>query len=176
MVTRASNALPELDLSKRAAPPVPAGKDAARLHVWIRTDERPSTYDDRSGAKHDVLSQLMEDTGGRRKDVVIGNSKGYYDYRLQFNDPSWQKKQNSDGAAVSEYAGSYVEVKDRHESYEYKGEVKEKKKILNSIFNTDEQNVFSLKHSKMAFRALTMLCIARTEISGKAYNRVGGRF
>ncbi|KAJ5429704.1 hypothetical protein N7491_006720 [Penicillium cf. griseofulvum] len=90
-VTRASNALPDLDLSKRAAPPVPVGKDATRLHVWIRTDERPSTYDDRSGAKHEGLNQLMKDTGGRHKDVVIGNSKGYYEYGLQFNDPSWQK-------------------------------------------------------------------------------------
>lgn len=146
-VTRASNALPDLDLSKRAAPPVPAGKDATRLHVWIRTDERPSTYDDRSGAKHDGLNQLMKDTGGRHKDVVIGNSKGYYEYGLQFNDPSWQKKPNGDGAAVSEYAGPYVEVKGGHESYEYKGEVKDKRKTLNSISNT-----------------------ARTEISGKVYN------
>ena len=63
-----------------------------------------------------------------------------------------------------------MEVKDRHKSYEYKGEVKDKEKILNSIFNTDEQHLLSLKHSKMAFRALTMLCIARTEISGKVYN------
>ncbi|KAB8253530.1 hypothetical protein BDV32DRAFT_156065 [Aspergillus pseudonomiae] len=145
--TRASNALPDLDLSKRAAPPVPAGKDATRLHVWIRTDGRPSTYDDRSGAKHDGLNQLMKDTGGRHKDVVIGNSKGYYEYGLQFNDPSWQKKPNGDGAAVSEYAGPYVEVKGGHESYEYKGEVRDKKKTLNSISNT-----------------------ARTEISGKVYN------
>ncbi|GAB1201076.1 hypothetical protein APSETT444_010463 [Aspergillus pseudonomiae] len=145
--TRASNALPDLDLSKRAAPPVPASKDATRLHVWIRTDGRPSTYDDRSGAKHDGLNQLMKDTGGRHKDVVIGNSKGYYGYGLQFNDPSWQKKPNGDGAAVSEYAGPYVEVKGGHESYEYKGEVRDKKKTLNSISNT-----------------------ARTEISGKVYN------
>ncbi|KAJ5185413.1 hypothetical protein N7472_010253 [Penicillium cf. griseofulvum] len=146
-VTRASNALPDLDLSKRAAPPVPVGKDATRLHVWIRTDERPSTYDDRSGAKHEGLNQLMKDTGGRHKDVVIGNSKGYYEYGLQFNDPSWQKKPNGDGAAVSDYAGPYVEVKDGRESYEYKGQVRDKRKTLNSISNT-----------------------ARTEISGKVYN------
>ncbi|KAE8310514.1 hypothetical protein BDV41DRAFT_391611 [Aspergillus transmontanensis] len=146
-VTRASNALPDLELFKRAAPPVPAGKDETMLHVWIRTDERPSTYDDRSGAKHDGLNQLMKDTGGRHKDVVIGNSKGYYEYGLQFNDRSWQKKPNGDGAAVSEYAGPYVEVKGGHESYEYKGEVRDKRKTLNSISNT-----------------------ARTEISGKVYN------
>lgn len=168
--TRASNALPDLDLSKRAASPVPAGKDATRLHVWIRTCGRPSTYDDRSGAKHDGLNQLMKDTGGRHKDVVIGNSIGYYEYGLQFNDPSWQKKPNGDGAAVSEYAGPYVEVKGRHESYEYKGEVKDKRKTLNSISNTGKQHLPSWKHSKMAFRALTMLYIARTEISDKVYN------
>lgn len=117
-VTRASNALRNLDLSKRAAPPVPAGKDATRLHIWIRPDERPSTYNDRSGAKHDGLNQLMKDTGGRHKEVVIGNTKGYYEYGLQFNDPNWQKRPNGDGAAVSDYAGPYVEAKGGHE---YKG-------------------------------------------------------
>ncbi|QLI71168.1 uncharacterized protein G6M90_00g066750 [Metarhizium brunneum] len=127
-----------------SAPPVPAGKDATRLHVWIK---RPSTYDDRSGAKHDGLYQLIKDTGGRHKDVVIGNSNGYYEYGLQFNDPSWQKKPNGDGAAVSDYAGPYVEVKGGHELYEYKGEVKDKRKTLNSISNA-----------------------ARTKISGKVYN------
>ncbi|KAE8419476.1 hypothetical protein BDV36DRAFT_133905 [Aspergillus pseudocaelatus] len=146
-VTRASDALPDLDLSKRAAPPVPAGKDATRLHVWIRTDQRESTYDDRSGAKHEGLNQLMKDTGGRHKDVVIGNGQGYYEYGLQFDNRNWQKKPNGDGAAVSEYAGPYVEVKGGHESYEYKGEVKDKRKTLNSISNT-----------------------ARAEISGKVYD------
>ncbi|KAE8336065.1 hypothetical protein BDV24DRAFT_142538 [Aspergillus arachidicola] len=169
-VTRASDSLPDLDLSKRAAPPVPTDGDATRLHVWIRTDQRPSTYDDRSGARHDGLNQLMKDTGGRHKDVVIGNSKGYYEYGLQFNDPSWQKKPSGDGAAVSAYAGEYVEVKGGQEKYEYKGVVKDKRKTLNSISNTGKKHLPSLKHIKMAFRALTMLCIARTEISGKVYN------
>ncbi|KID60481.1 hypothetical protein MBR_10355, partial [Metarhizium brunneum ARSEF 3297] len=100
-----------------------------------------------TGAKHDGLYQLIKDTGGRHKDVVIGNSNGYYEYGLQFNDPSWQKKPNGDGAAVSDYAGPYVEVKGGHELYEYKGEVKDKRKTLNSISNA-----------------------ARTKISGKVYN------
>jgi hypothetical protein len=123
----------DFHLSKRAAPEVPNGKDATKLHVWIRTDERPSTYDDRSGANHEGLNQLMKDTGGRHKDVIVGNSKGYYEYGLMFNDRSWQTKSNGDGAPVSEYAGKYIEVKGGRESFEYKGQVKDGRKTLNSI-------------------------------------------
>ncbi|KAF1849700.1 uncharacterized protein K460DRAFT_411531 [Cucurbitaria berberidis CBS 394.84] len=139
----------DFDLSKRAAPPVPSGKDATKLHVWIRTDERPITYDDRSGAKHEGLNQLIKDTGGRHKDVVVGNSKGYFEYGLQFNDKSWQTKPNGDGAPVSEYDGDYIEVKGGHESYEYKGQVKDGRKTLKSIAT-----------------------MAETEIKGKTYNHV----
>ncbi|KAH8702955.1 hypothetical protein GQ44DRAFT_778277 [Phaeosphaeriaceae sp. PMI808] len=148
-VGEVNNALQDFHLSKRAAPKVPSGKDDTKLHVWIRTDERPITYDDRSGATHEGLNQLMKDTGGRHKDVVVGNSKGYYEYGLQFNDKTWQTKPNGDGAAVSDYAGAYVEVKGGHESYEYKGQVKDGRKTLNSIST-----------------------IAAAEIKGKTYNHI----
>lgn len=129
----ANNALESAEIFKRAAPSVPKGKDATKLHVWIRTDERPITYDSRSGATHEGLNQLMKDTGGRHKDVVVGNSKGFYEYGLMFDDPSWQKKANGDGAPVSEYAGAYVEVKGGKEAFEYKGQVKDGRKTLKSI-------------------------------------------
>lgn len=136
-------ALETLQLPKRALPSVPKGKDATKLHVWIRTDERPSTYDDRSGASHEGLNQLMKDTGGRHKDVVIGNpSKGYYEYGLQFNDKTWLKKPNGDGAAVSSYDGAYVEVKGGHEMFEYKGQVKDGRKTLKTIGTVGKSTSF----------------------------------
>lgn len=122
------------ELSKRAVPSVPQGKDATKLHVWIRTDERPSTFDSRSGASHEGLNQLMKDTGGRHKDVVIGNpTKGYYEYGLQFEDRSWLTKPNGDGAAVSSYDGPYTEVKGGQEMFEYQGQVKDGRKSLKTI-------------------------------------------
>ncbi|KAJ4372648.1 hypothetical protein N0V86_008011 [Didymella sp. IMI 355093] len=135
-------------LQKRALPSVPKGKDATKLHVWIRTDERPSTYDDRSGASHEGLNQLMKDTGGRHKDVIIGNpTKGFWEYGLQFNDKTWLKKPNGDGAAVSSYEGAYIEVEGGHEMFEYKGQVKDGRKTLKTIGT-----------------------VAETEIAGKTYN------
>jgi hypothetical protein len=136
-----NSALEDLHLTKRGAPQVPKGKDANKLHVWIRTDERPITYDDRSGATHEGLNQLMKDTGGRHKDVIVGNSKSHFEYGLMFDNKDWQKKPNGDGAKVSEYAGDYVEVKGGHESYEYKGQVKDGRKTLKSIANIGKQSL-----------------------------------
>lgn len=152
-VGEANDALDPAFLLKRAAPPVPYGKDDKKLHVWIRTDERPSTYDDRSGATHEGLNQLIKDTGGRHKDVVVGNSKGYYEYGLQFNDKTWLKKPNGDGAAVSSYDGAYIEVKGGHEAFEYKGQVKDGRKTLKSIALVGKQQPLLSKHS-IAFGTL----------------------
>ncbi|KAI0404657.1 hypothetical protein F4802DRAFT_597836 [Xylaria palmicola] len=135
------------DFSKRAAPAVPHGKDATKLHVWIRTDTRPTTYDDRSGASHEGLNQLIKDTGGKHKDVVIGNSKGHWEYGLQFDSRDWTKKPNGDGAKVSSYGGDYVEVPNGHETFEYKGQVKDGRRTFKSIDT-----------------------IAENEIKGKTYN------
>ncbi|KAK3386853.1 hypothetical protein B0H63DRAFT_141488 [Podospora didyma] len=117
-------------ISKRA-PTIPAGKDANKLHVWVRLDTRPITYDSRSGATHDGLNQLMKDTGGRHVDVIVGNAKGYNEYGLKFNDKTWQKKANGDGAAVSAYAGPYEATKG--EALTYKGQVGDGRRTLNSI-------------------------------------------
>jgi hypothetical protein len=46
-------------------PVIPAGKDATKLHVWTRLDTRTTSYDNRGGANHDGLNQLMKDTGGK---------------------------------------------------------------------------------------------------------------
>jgi hypothetical protein len=88
----------------------------------------------------------MKDTGGRHKDVVVGNSKGYWEYGLQFNDEDWQKKPDGDGAKVSDYAGTYVEVKDGHEEFEYKGQVKERKTTFKNIEQTGKSSLVKLKH------------------------------
>lgn len=140
-VGEANNALQDFHLSKRAAPKVPTGKDATKLHVWIRTDTRPSTYDERNGASHEGLNQLMKDTGGRHKDVVVGNSKGYWEYGLMFDDRSWQTKKNGDGAPIGKYATDYAEVKNAQETFEYKGQVRDGRKTLKSIDPIGKQSL-----------------------------------
>ncbi|KAI4866634.1 hypothetical protein F4820DRAFT_416220 [Hypoxylon rubiginosum] len=119
-------------LSKRD-PTLPLGKDDTKLHVWIRTDNRKTTYDARSGANHDGLNQLMKDTGGRHKDVVIGNKDGYWEYGLQFENSDWQTKPNGDGAPIDLYAGSYEQVPGGQETFQYRGQVGDGRKTLNTI-------------------------------------------
>jgi hypothetical protein len=109
-----------------------------KLHVWIRTDTRSQTYKDRTGATYEGLNQLIKDTGGKHKDLVVGNSQGYYEYGLGFSGDDWKKKTNADGAKITDYAGEYVEVTDDKthqsvESYEYMGQVKDKKTTLDDI-------------------------------------------
>ena len=116
----------------RRAPTLPAGKDATKLHVWLRLDTRPITYDDRGGAKHEGLNQLIKDTGGRHVDVVVGNANdGYHEYGLQFVDKNWQKKTNGDGAPIDVYTGDYVAAPG--EQFTYQGQVGDGRKTLNSI-------------------------------------------
>lgn len=112
--------IPYHELQARA-PVLPAGKDATKIHAWLRLDTRPSNYDDRGGANHDGLNQLMKDTGGRHVDVVIGNSKGYHQYGLMFKGPEWQKKPNGDGVPVFSYAGTYDDAPG--EQFTYQGQV-----------------------------------------------------
>ncbi|KXX77835.1 hypothetical protein MMYC01_206976 [Madurella mycetomatis] len=118
-------------LSKRAGPTLPEGEDDSKLHVWLRLDTRPSTYDNRKGAEHDGLNQLMKDTGGRHVDVVVGNSKGYKEYGLQFKDKEWQTKPNGDGAEIMAYSDNYQRV--TGERFTYQGQVRDGRKTLNSI-------------------------------------------
>jgi hypothetical protein len=126
-------------LPKRAVPALPKGKDATKLHVWIRTDERPINYDERGGASHEGLNQLMKDTGGRHKDIVVGNpSKGYWEYGLMFNDATWQSKPNGDGAAVESYEVDYKEIKNGKEAFQYMGQVKDGRKTHRSIATLGE--------------------------------------
>lgn len=131
-VARDVQAEEESYLSKRA-PTLPLGKDDTKLHVWVRTDNRPTNYDDRSGATHEGLNQLMRDTGGRHKDVVIGNNGVFWEYGLQFTNNDWQTKPNGDGAPVAAYAGEYVEVPGGQETFQYRGQVGDGRKTLNSI-------------------------------------------
>ncbi|KAI1370099.1 hypothetical protein F4677DRAFT_458127 [Hypoxylon crocopeplum] len=143
-VVRDIQAEEESYLSKRA-PTLPLGKDGTKLHVWVRTDNRPSNYDDRSGANHEGLNQLMKDTGGRHKDVVIGNDEGgFWEYGLQFENSDWQTKPNGDGAPIDLYANEYVEVRDGQETFQYRGQVGDGRKTLNSI-KTIAQNEINNK-------------------------------
>lgn len=118
-------------LSKRVGPTIPEGEDDSKLHVWIRLDTRPTTYDNRNGADHDGLNQLMKDTGGRHVDVIVGNSKGYNEYGLMFKDKTWRSKPNGDGAEVVAYGDPYDSV--AGERFTYQGQVRDGRKTLNSI-------------------------------------------
>jgi hypothetical protein len=71
----------------------------------------------------------------------VGNCQGYYEYGLAFSGDGWQKKTNADGAKITDYSGEYVEVIDKDpklsvESYEYMGQVKDKKTTLEDIKKT----------------------------------------
>ncbi|KAJ8110233.1 hypothetical protein OPT61_g6870 [Boeremia exigua] len=137
-----------LQVPTRALQGVSIEKDSTKLHVWIRTDERPLHYDSRSGVNHDGLNQTIRDIGGRHRDVVVGNSsRGYYKYGLEFNDHIWLTIPNGDGAAVGSYAEQYTEVKDEHELFKYMGQVKDGRRTLKSIGT-----------------------IAKSEIAGKTYD------
>jgi hypothetical protein len=126
------------DGGKSGGPPVPAGKDASKLHVWRRLDTRPTEYDNRSGASHDGLNQLMKDTGGRHVDLVIGNpTKGYREYGLMFQGPDWLTKANGDGAAVEAYGDKYE--KETGEKLTYVGQVKDGRRTLDSILKFGKQ-------------------------------------
>ena len=109
--------------SKSAAgPSLPAGADSTKLHVWTRLDTRPTTYEGRSGATHNGLNKLMQDTSGRHVDLVVGSPKsGFNEYGLMFADRTWLKKDNADGAPVSAYTGTYG--KTTGETFEYKGKL-----------------------------------------------------
>jgi hypothetical protein len=132
-VGEVTDSLDNFQLSKRAKPTIPKGGDDKKLHIWIRTDTRPSTYKDRTGATYEGLNQLLKDTGGKHKDLVVGNSKGFYEYGLQFADNGWKSKSNGDGANVDDYSGEYVEVDGGGSTYEYQGQVKDGRKTLSSI-------------------------------------------
>lgn len=130
-------------LFKRAIPSLPTGSDATKLHIWIRTDKRALTYDNRSGASHEGLNQLMKDTGGRHKDVVIGNpSRGYWQYGLEFQDERALRKPNGDGAAVASYSGAYKEVIRGDEKFEYKGQVRDVRRTLQTIKGVSKYTCF----------------------------------
>jgi hypothetical protein len=129
-------------LAARGAPKVPKGGDDKYMHVWVRTDKRPKTYVDSTYKSYDGLDKLMKDTGGQHKDVVVGNSKGYYEYGMGFEGDSWKKnKDGADGAKVKEYSGKWEEVKDGQEKYEYKGQCKSGKESHKTIEKMGESNL-----------------------------------
>ncbi|KAI9640613.1 hypothetical protein NHQ30_010912 [Ciborinia camelliae] len=126
------------NVEKRTNPTLPAGKDASKLQVWIRTDTRAMTYDDRHGAPHDGLNQLMKDTGGRHVDVIVSSGKKYYEYGLMFSDKSWQTKPNGDGAPVESYGGQeMIAPPGGNEAYTYEGQI-EGRTRLSTIASTGE--------------------------------------
>jgi hypothetical protein len=121
-------------MPKRSHPSVPGGIDAAnKLHVWIRTDARLITYDDRQGANHEGLNQLVKDIGGRHMDVVIGNGKNVYQYGLEFclADYRWLEVPNGDGTLVDGYGEEYEPGKGQ--VLQYIGHVKDGRETLESI-------------------------------------------
>ncbi|MCJ1252162.1 hypothetical protein MMC30_009401 [Trapelia coarctata] len=108
--------------SSATGPSIPTGKDATKLHVWTRLDTRESTFDNRNGASHDGLNQLMKDTGGRHVAVIVGNpSAGFHEYGLKFDDESWQTKPNGDGAPMLAYDGEYSAK--TGETFTYRGQL-----------------------------------------------------
>jgi len=108
--------------SSATGPTLPAGKDATKLHVWTRLDTRPTEYDDRGGASHDGLNQLMKDTGGRHVDVIVGSpSSGFQQYGLKFAGRDWMQKPNGDEAEVEPYNEPYK--KTAGEGFKYIGQL-----------------------------------------------------
>jgi hypothetical protein len=78
----------ELRNDKIPAPAIPSGKDTTKLHVWRRLDTRSTTYDDRHGADHGGLNELMRDTGGKHvstfyvyKDIVHIESEANFNIK-----------------------------------------------------------------------------------------------
>jgi hypothetical protein len=117
-----------------ARPSVPQGIHATyKLHVWLRTDARLITYDDRQGAKHEGLNQLVKDIGGRHRDVVIGNGENLYQYGLQYClvDYRWLEVPNGDGILVDGYGEEYEYGKGQ--VLQYIGHVKDGRRTLESI-------------------------------------------
>ena len=112
-------------------PTLPTGKDATKLHAWIRLDTRTTSFDDRSGANHDGLNQLIKDTGGRHVDVVVGKPGEYNAYGLMMTSgAAWQKKPNGDGVPVVAYGGPYDAAPG--EQFTYAGQI-DQRKTLKSI-------------------------------------------
>ena len=122
-------------MRKSICPSVLRWMDATnKLHVWLRTDVRLITYDDRRGANHEGLNQLIRDIGGRHVDVVIGNGKNYYQYGLEFclADYRWLEVPNGDGIPVDGYGEEY-EPDDECQVLQYMGYVKDGRRTLESI-------------------------------------------
>jgi hypothetical protein len=159
-------ALSENHLTARGAPKIPKGGDDKYMHVWIRTDKRPKTYTSSTYSSYAGLGQLMKDTGGQHKDVVVGNSKGYTEYGMGFDGDSWKKKDNADGAKVCDYSGKWDEVKDGQEKYEYKGQVKNMKETTKSIEKMGKWN----ENSSTLMRCTNAKCVAKAVTKGKVYN------
>lgn len=132
-------ALEASQIRKRVRHSVPRGTNATnKLHVWLRTDARLITYDDRQGAKHEGLNQLVKDIGGRHRDIVIGNCKTFYQYGLQFclADYRWLEVPNGDGISVEGYGEEYKPGKGQ--VLQYMGHVKDGRRTLESIARIGE--------------------------------------
>ena len=101
--------------------------------MWLRTDARLITYDDRRGANHDGLNQLVEDIGGRHRDVIVGNGKNLYQYGLEFRpaDYRWLEVPNGDGVLVDGYGEEYKSGKGQ--VLKYIGQVKDGTRTRKSI-------------------------------------------
>jgi hypothetical protein len=132
-------ALKDSQMHKRVRPSVSRGIDTTnKLHVWLRTDARLITYDDRQSANHEGLNQLVKDIGGRHMDVVIGNGKNVYQYRLEFclADYRWLEVPNGDGTLVDGYGEEYEPGKGQ--VLQYIGHVKDGRETLESIARIGE--------------------------------------
>ncbi|KAI1209931.1 uncharacterized protein F4807DRAFT_78661 [Annulohypoxylon truncatum] len=134
-------------------PVLPKGKDDTKLHAWIRTDKETVEYDNRHGISHEGLNQMMKDIGGNHVDVVVGNSKGYYQAGLEFSSKDWIKQHpNGDGAAISEYWEPYVTMP--QESFQYQGQI-DGRKTLNSVHDAATQEIKDHTYNHQTYNCKT---------------------
>ncbi|KAI1462038.1 hypothetical protein F4805DRAFT_453269 [Annulohypoxylon moriforme] len=142
----------EYHLFKRD-PVIPKGKDASKLHAWLRTDQETTDYDNRHGISHEGLNQMMKDIGGKHVDVVVGNAHGFQQIGLEFDDPQWIKKYpNGDGAPVAKYSEKYVTMP--KETFVYQGQI-DGRKTINSMGNIAEQEISGKHYNHQTYNCQT---------------------
>jgi hypothetical protein len=59
-------------------PVLPPGKDATKLHVWVRLDTAPMIYRSSGDVAHDGLNTIMKDMGGKHVSVDSLALPSYY--------------------------------------------------------------------------------------------------
>ncbi|KAI1261158.1 hypothetical protein F5Y18DRAFT_440696 [Xylariaceae sp. FL1019] len=158
-ITTPNQLLDEQQGHHKRVPKLPENRDETKLHVWLRTDTASKNYQ-RKGVNYDGLNQLIHDTGGRHKDVVVGNpTAGYYQYGLQFSDDTWKTLQNADGANIEAYWGPYYEIRDKKgkllETFVYRGQVGDGRRTLNSIGSFADTVIYGHTYNHATYNCQT---------------------